>query len=81
MNAWTTKDKYCDRYFKIGKYPSDFPEYYSLVRSKNSDILKFKSGDYPLLSCDKSTGVFLKDYAQEIKPWARKAIQYYRDQN
>lgn len=79
MEAKTVEDKKCNRYYKINRSPDVFAEYYELEQTRKQDVLKFVSGNYPLNVCDKMTGVFAEPFAKEIKPWAKKTIQYYKD--
>lgn len=39
----------------------------------------FKSGDYPLYTCDKISGFFLDDMATEVKPKVRKLAKIKAD--
>jgi hypothetical protein len=70
----------CNRYYRRGKYPKNIPDYYLLVHSPKTDDLLFVSGDHPVETCNKLTGVFLEPFAREIKPWATKIREYFEDQ-
>lgn len=82
-NVGTVQDYNCNLWPK--EIPENYPDFYNFEvykdpeSGKSYDYLKFYSGDYPLISCDKLTGFYIENYAKEIRPEAIRLKEYYED--